>query len=100
MFDEMAQQSEVNGNMEVSDYLSLPPISRTDDPLKWWKEKGSILYPHLCKIAMQFLGIPATEAASERVFSGAGNIVSYRRQLLATEHVEELVFLHENQKRM
>ncbi|KAJ8882409.1 hypothetical protein PR048_014217 [Dryococelus australis] len=96
----MAHQSEANDNVEVSDHLSSPPILREDGPLKWRKKNVSILYPHLSKIAMEFLSIPATGAASERVFSGAGNIVSYRRELLATEHVEELVLLHENQKRI
>ncbi|KAJ8875621.1 hypothetical protein PR048_023517 [Dryococelus australis] len=63
----MAHQLEANDNIEVSDYLFSPPISREDDPLKWWKEKGSILYTHLCKIATKFLSIPATEAASQQV---------------------------------
>ncbi|KAL3195414.1 hypothetical protein MRX96_015876 [Rhipicephalus microplus] len=33
---------------------------------------------------------------SERLFSTAGNVVTSRRELLLPDHVEQLVFLHEN----
>ncbi|KAJ8882073.1 hypothetical protein PR048_018561 [Dryococelus australis] len=56
-----------------------------------------INFPLLAEMARQYLGIPATEAASsERVFSSAGNSVTERRERLATDHVEELIFLQRN----
>lgn len=33
---------------------------------------------------------------SERLFSTAGNVVTSRQELLLPDHVEQLVFLHEN----
>ncbi|KAJ8867207.1 hypothetical protein PR048_031002 [Dryococelus australis] len=59
-------------------------------------KKNRNALPNLCQLAIHYLGIPVTEAASKRVFLSAGNIISPKRESLAT-HVEELVFLHENQ---
>lgn len=53
-------------------------------------------YPYFGRVVRCYLCIPATETASERVFWSAGNIVSKKRQKLIPDHVEELVFLHQN----
>lgn len=81
---------------QVADYLGTPVLPRSENPLKWWKNQGSRLYPALARVAKKYLSIPATQARSERLFSTAGNVVSSRRELLLPEHVEQLVFLHEN----
>lgn len=62
------------------------------DPLLWWKQREG-LYPNLAKAARKLLCIPATSAASERLFSKAGNIVTDLRCSLRPDHVEELLFL-------
>ncbi|KAJ8872712.1 hypothetical protein PR048_026326 [Dryococelus australis] len=62
------------------------------DPFIWQNNK--INFPLLAPIAQHYLGIPATQVSSERLFSSAGNTVSIRRENLLAEHVEELVFLH------
>lgn len=81
---------------QAADYLSAPLLPRAENPLDWWKGRGSQLYPALAKVAQMYLSIPATQTRSERLFSTAGSVVSNRRELLLTEHVEQLVFLHEN----
>lgn len=82
-------------DMVVNSYLSTPCIPRKDNPCEWWK-KNSAEYQLLVPLAMHYLPIPATSVASERLFSAAGNVVTKRRHNLLTDHVEELVFLHEN----
>ncbi|KAJ8881769.1 hypothetical protein PR048_018255 [Dryococelus australis] len=59
---------------EVENYLEEPRIPRDRNPYLWWKEEGKQKYPKLSKVAMKYLGIPATSVASERVFSYSGNV--------------------------
>jgi hypothetical protein len=65
------------------------------DPLVWWESRKQA-YPTLYRLAMKYLAIPATSAASERAFSAAGNIVTMRRCRLSHDVIEDLHFLHEN----
>uniref|UniRef100_A0A3B4U3F6 BED-type domain-containing protein n=1 Tax=Seriola dumerili TaxID=41447 RepID=A0A3B4U3F6_SERDU len=48
---------------------------------------------------LQYLCIPASSCASERVFSTSGNICSPRRSRLTEENVDTLVFLARNLKK-
>lgn len=82
----------------MADYLATPMLPRSENPLEWWKSHGSQLYPALAKVAQKYLSIPATQARSERLFSTAGN-VSSQRELLLLDHVQQLVFLHEDLKK-
>ncbi|KAH7945702.1 hypothetical protein HPB49_014328 [Dermacentor silvarum] len=59
---------------EVAGYLKAPLLSRSEDPLVWWKSKGSHLYPTLVAAARRYLSIPATQTRSERLFSTAGAV--------------------------
>ena len=54
----------------------------------WWKvnEKN---FAVLSKLAKYFLGIPASSATSERIFSAGGLTVSHLRCTLDDEKVEE-----------
>ncbi|KAJ8896263.1 hypothetical protein PR048_001607 [Dryococelus australis] len=45
-------------------------LDSNGDPLEWWKSWRN--YPCLVELAMHYLSIPATPAASERVFLKAG----------------------------
>lgn len=81
---------------ECTEYLKTPLIARTEDPLAWWRCRGKHLYPSLVSVARRYLSIPATQTRSERLFSSAGSIVSCKRELLLPDHVQQLVFLHEN----
>lgn len=83
--------------IERAQFFNNEVLDTEDDPLEWWRENEG-KYPLLKNAAKLFLAIPATETASERVFSSAGNVVSSRRERLLACHVEELVFLHQNAK--
>ncbi|XP_034238086.1 zinc finger BED domain-containing protein 4 [Thrips palmi] len=80
---------------EVKSYLLLPTIEVEEDPLAWWKANHTS-FPNLALVAKQYLAIAGTEVSSERVASSGSNVVTPKRTNLATEHVKELVFLHDN----
>ena len=64
-------------------------------PLKWWRAKEKT-YPKLAWLARRILAIPATSAASERLFSIVGLLITAKRNRLSGIHtVETMVFLHE-----
>jgi hypothetical protein len=65
------------------------------NPLSWWRD-NSATFPLLAKLARRKLCVQATSAASERVFSTAGRIVSGDRCRLSTDSVEILTFLKSN----
>ncbi|XP_054276698.1 E3 SUMO-protein ligase ZBED1-like [Macrosteles quadrilineatus] len=90
-------QLEIQVDNEFKIYFAEQTIPPSEDPCAWWRENEG-RFPLLKSIVRQYLGIPATEVASERTFSSAGNVVSPLRQRLSNEHVEELVFLHQNAK--
>lgn len=80
---------------ELTKYLSLPLIRRTDDPLKWWKE-NQFTRPTLSTLAKVYLSAPASSIDSERLFSEAGNVYEPKRNRLLPENAERLIFLHHN----
>ena len=49
------------------------------DILEWWAAQEE-KFPHLSVMAMQYLGIPATSASAERLFSIAGRVYDDLRQ--------------------
>ncbi|XP_052127958.1 zinc finger protein 618-like [Frankliniella occidentalis] len=80
---------------EVDLYVVLAtcsPTVRSKDLLKWWKEKSSDL-PVLSRVARMILATPASSSASERNFSVAGRLITPRRNCLAADTVDVLLFL-------
>ena len=62
------------------------------DPLNWWRI-NAVKLRLLAALARRLLGIPASQAQSERVLSSAGQIVTQTRNRLSSENVELLVAL-------
>ncbi|CAF2828633.1 unnamed protein product [Rotaria sp. Silwood2] len=60
--------------------------------LEWW-HKLSLNYPQLSILAKWLLGIPASSATNERIFSASGRILEERRQNLNGEIVNDILFL-------
>lgn len=63
------------------------------DVMQWW-ENHSSEYPRLYRFAQKILSIPASSAASERVFSAAGNIITEKRNRIGPKTVNNLLFLN------
>lgn len=80
---------------EIRRYRAEKPAGLNENPLTWWRSNERE-YPLLARLAKQYLCVPGTSIASERVFSTAGDIVTAKRSCLTPDHVNELIFLHKN----
>lgn len=84
---------------EMQNFLAIPRLSADEmdelDILSWWKGR-QYDFPLLAIYARQILGIVATSAPSERVFSTGGNVVTQQRQRLDPQNVDKLIFLSAN----
>ena len=80
---------------EMDAYLREGGIPLSACPLEWWREKQS-LYPTLAEMARVYLAIPASSAASERVFSAGKLILDHKRRRLTPDRVSRLIFLKKN----
>lgn len=69
------------------------------DPLVWWKEH-QYEYPLLSHLAKRYLCIPGISVSSERVFSTAGDNITAQRSAVLPEHVDRILFLNKNLRRM
>ena len=70
----------------------------TTDPLKWWAE-NEIKFPALSVMARQYLGVPATSASAERLFSIAGRAFDDLRQGMKAEMLEMLMWARVNREK-
>ena len=75
------------------------PRSQSVDPLQFWKTIGNTEGRHcaaLATVAKDALGVTATSASSERLFSVAGNINRIKRTSMKNETFENLVLISTN----
>ena len=84
---------------EMKQYESFTNPGKTVNVLSWWKNHESILQ-NLANVAKKVLGIHASSAKSERVFSTGGNIVTAKRNRLAPRKVENLIVIKENMEKI
>ena len=89
------QSVEDRAKSELLRYMEDSSYDGTVTLLQWWHQNKQ-RYPSLCKLALQYLTIPATSVPSERAFSISGHIVRAKRACLLPENVQMLVFLAEN----
>lgn len=78
--------------VDAEGYPTKPPRTGKDD-LEWWC-RLQFSFPSLARLAVKYLAIPPSSAASERVFSLAGNIVTKKRNRLGDDTIDALVFLN------
>jgi hypothetical protein len=79
---------------EYTRYLSLPPVDDVKDPRTWWLESTQqSLYPHLSRMAIDLLTIPAMSADAERIFSGCKQQITDRRNKMSVKVLENLELL-------
>ncbi|KAI7789629.1 putative zinc finger BED domain-containing protein 1-like [Triplophysa rosa] len=95
MFWEDFDERTSDAMMEMRAYLAEPLLSRTSDPLAWWRSCSPV-YNTLSEVMKARLCIVATSVPSERFFSKTGQIISERRNRLSPSKVRELVFFNAN----
>lgn len=83
------------GYGEVASYCSLPIESVKCNALDWWKGHETH-YPHLAKIARLYLGMAASSATEERVFSRGSLVQTNRRTRLGDDVLEGQVLSGHN----
>ena len=66
--------------------------SNSFDVLNWWSNH-SIDFPVLSKIAKDYLSIQASSSPSERLFSGAGDMITDERNRLSPDSSRALICL-------
>ena len=84
---------------QMTRYKEAVLLEVKEDPLVWWKDH-QYEYPLLSHLAKRYLCIPGTSVSLERVFSTAGDIITAQISALLTEHVDQILFLNKNLKRM
>ncbi|CAB5202316.1 unnamed protein product [Rhizophagus irregularis] len=77
---------------ELDRYLKADHVQPLTNVLKWWKLHEEE-YPYLANMAKDYLGVPATSAPSERIFSSAVDVITYNRASLAPETVRSVMCL-------
>jgi len=78
---------------EYEEYLNLPQVSMQTDILEWWGvPENEERFPNLARMAAQYLGVPASSAAAERVFSISGRIYGDLSQNMNAVTLEERMF--------
>lgn len=80
---------------EIEQYMMIEEIDVNTCPFKWWASQSS-RFPILSQLAKKYLAIPASSAASERLFSDAGNVMTARRINLLPSTFEHLIFCKRN----
>lgn len=94
-----------NPRTEIDEYLASnlfhysTPGADDLDVLLFWKEKKHA-YPTLSSIARDIFAIPASNTTIERLFSSSKNMVNEKRTRLASEKVNQLLFLQKNFKNL
>lgn len=81
---------------EVEHYRQEPQLVLGTPVLPWWRDVGTKKYPKLAALARKYLAVPATSAASERLFSLAQHITTGRRNGLDPDHAAAILFLKMN----
>lgn len=70
---------------ELAVYLAEPLVAiqrYTKDPVAWWQDIGAKRFPQLSYMAVDYLTIPLSQAATERQFNSVGEMISARRSRL------------------
>jgi hypothetical protein len=78
---------------EFDRFVQSPRVAKHTEVLRWWDENEH-RYPHLPKVAQDYLAIPWSSLASERVFSWAGDLITKKRNRVARRTANTIMCLH------
>lgn len=98
IFNKFHDDVETSGSLsdEIERYIN-SKHGIVNNLLEWWFQHKDV-YPLLFGYFMQFAAIPASSASVERLFSGAGNIITQKRTRLTPKNIEMLLFLNINKE--
>jgi hypothetical protein len=89
------QDSDYEVEEEYAHYCAQPIIKKLHDARDWWLQPTQQqLYPHLSRLALEILSIPAMSAEPERIFSATKLILTDRRNKLSMKMIEALACLN------
>ncbi|CAK9294322.1 unnamed protein product [Gordionus sp. m RMFG-2023] len=77
---------------QINTYLLEPVAPETTNVLDWWRGNEN-RFPHLAKMARDFLCQQTTSVASERTFSLAGNTITKLRNRMAPSTLKQCISL-------
>ena len=81
----------------VEKYLAEPNLHyHSGNAYAWWADGNRLRFPILGNLALKYLSPPPTSVPSERLFSTAGDIYDEKRNRLAPERAETLLFIKNN----
>lgn len=80
---------------EARKYLALSEVPMSTNILEWWASHEQS-FPNLSRMAQQYLGVPATSASAERLFSIAGLVYDDLRQNMKDELLESIMWARIN----
>ncbi|KIL63554.1 hypothetical protein M378DRAFT_53484, partial [Amanita muscaria Koide BX008] len=82
---------------ELDDYLS-QAIEKVSDPIAWWWDHRKV-YPKLSAMAFDYLSVPATSTAVERLFSQGRQLLYFTRNRLSPTMIRAFLCLSDWGKR-
>jgi len=82
---------------EINMYQSMPRLDGRSDPLSWWKYH-QLQLPTLSMLARKYLGIPASQASCERIFSISKNDITETRTSMKPDLAEALLMLRKKRE--
>ena len=92
--DEETAATRSSAAYELRLYRDSPSETNIDKyPLRFWQTNQAV-YPRLSKLAMQYLCPPASSVPVECLFSAAGELISKKRNSLASHNANTLLSLH------
>ena len=71
------------------------PNQKSYDVMTFWNNHR-LKFPSLAPIARKWLCALATSVPSERCFSTSGNVVTKKRAALGSDHIRDIIFIHDN----
>ena len=92
-----SRASDENLKAEIKSYREFS-VKNECNPMDFWRNHHK-LFPNLSKLARTYLGINASFAASERIFSSCGLITSGKRNQISRKLLCAIVLLNEVSKR-
>ena len=78
---------------ELEQYLKEPLYDGEEDILTVWQTQLAPRFPHLAKMARDYLSVPGTTVGVERIFSGGGRVATPLRNRMAPMLMEKLMTL-------